>query len=177
MLTYAFQILRQTNYEEIESEDFDNIQDLLSAILSKGLAQQLKQGLYREYITLNENLSVLRGKVDITSSIKLKMQKKQLIGCEHDELSENNIFNQIIKATAILLIRQPSVSTKYKVELKKEMLFFSDVEDIDISSIKWDRLKFQRNNQRRKQRFFQSKILGCVYNAGRNRLKKYKLKK
>lgn len=61
MLTYAFQILRQTNYEEIESEDFDNIQDLLSAILSKGIAQQLKQGLYREYITLkgvftNENL-------------------------------------------------------------------------------------------------------------------------
>lgn len=147
MLTYAFQILRQTNYEEIEAEDFDNIQDLFSAVLSKGIAQQLKQGLYREYITLNENLSVLRGKVDITSSIKLKMQKKQLIGCEHDELSENNIFNQIIKATAILLIRQPSVSTKYKVELKKEMLFFSDVEDIDISSIKWDRLKFQRNNQ------------------------------
>ena len=147
MLTYAFQILRQTNYEEIEAEDFDNIQDLLSAILSKGIAQQLKQGLYREYITQNENLSVLRGKVDITSSIKLKMQKKQLIGCEHDELSENNIFNQIIKATAILLIRQPSVSTKYKVELKKEMLFFSDVEDIDISSIKWDKLKFQRNNQ------------------------------
>ena len=59
MLTYAFQILRQTNFEEIESEDFDNIQDLLSAILSKGVAQQLKQGLYREYITINENLSTL----------------------------------------------------------------------------------------------------------------------
>lgn len=147
MLTYAFQILRQTNFEEIESEEFDNIQDLLSAILSKGVAQQLKQGLYKEYITLNENLSVLRGKVDITSSIKLKMQKKQLIGCEHDELSENNIFNQIIKATVSLLIRQPSVSTKYKVELKKEMLFFSEVDDIDVGCIKWDRLKFQRNNQ------------------------------
>ena len=147
MLTYAFQILRQTNFEEIESEDFDNIQDLLSAILSKGVAQQLKQGLYREYITINENLSTLRGKVDISSSIKLKMQKKQLIGCEHDELSENNIFNQIIKATASLLIRQSAVSAKYKAELKKEMLFFSNVDDIDVSCIRWDRLKFQRNNQ------------------------------
>ena len=77
MLTYAFQVLRQTNYEEISSENFDNIGDLFAAILSKGLAQQLKQGLYREYITINEDLSTLRGKVDITSSIKLKLQKNK----------------------------------------------------------------------------------------------------
>ena len=78
MLTYAFQVLKQTNYEEISSENFDNIGDLFAAILAKGLAQQLKQGLYREYITINEDLSTLRGKVDITSSIKFKMQKKQI---------------------------------------------------------------------------------------------------
>ena len=147
MLTYAFQVLRQTNFEEISSEDFENIQDLFAAILSKGLAQQLKQGLYREYITINEDLSTLRGKVDINSSIKLKMQKKQLIGCEHDELSENNRFNQIIKTTANLLIRQPAVSAEHKADLKKEMLFFSNVDEVDVSTIRWDTLKFQRNNQ------------------------------
>ena len=133
MLTYAFQVLRQTNYEEINGESFDNIQNLFAAILSKGLAQQLKQGLYREYITINEDLSTLRGKVDITSSIKLKMQKKQMIACEHDELSENNRFNQIIKTTVNVLIRQPSVSAEYKTELKKEMLFFSEVDEIEIA--------------------------------------------
>lgn len=147
MLTYAFQVLWQTNFEELGSEEFENIQDLFAAILSKGLAQQLKQGLYQEYITLNEELSTLRGKVDINSSIKLKMHKKQLIGCEHDELSENNHFNQIIKTTANLLIRQSSVSVKYKNELKKEMLFFSNVDEIDVSTIRWDTLRFQRNNQ------------------------------
>ena len=147
MLTYAFQVLRQTNYEEINGESFDNIQNLFAAILSKGLAQQLKQGLYREYITINEDLSTLRGKVDIADSIKLKMQKKQMIACEHDELSENNRFNQIIKTTANLLISQPSVSAEYKTELKKEMLFFSEVDEIEIAAIRWDTLKYQRNNQ------------------------------
>ena len=147
MLTYAFQVLKQTNYEEISSENFDNIGDLFAAILAKGLAQQLKQGLYREYITINEDLSTLRGKVDITSSIKLKMQRKPMIACEHDELSENNRFNQIIKTTANMLIRQPSVSNEHKAELKKEMLFFSDVDEIEIGTIRWDMLKYQRNNQ------------------------------
>lgn len=147
MLTYAFQILRQTNYEEISSENFDNIQDLFASILSKGLAQQLKQGLYREYITINEDLSTLQGRVDIVSSIKLKLQKKQMLSCEHDELSVNNRFNQIIKTTANLLIRQASVSNEHKAELKKEMLFFSEVDEIDVSTIRWDTLKYQRNNQ------------------------------
>ena len=51
MLSYAFQVLKQSNYDDVESEKFDQAQDLFAAILSKGVAQQLKQGLYREYIT------------------------------------------------------------------------------------------------------------------------------
>ena len=77
MLSYAFQVLKQSNYEEIASEKFDEIQDLFAAILSKGVAQQLKQGLYREYITKNETLSVLRGKLDIQETIQEKLQRKQ----------------------------------------------------------------------------------------------------
>ena len=45
MLSYAFQILKQSNYDEVASEKFDNAQDLFAAILSKGIAQQLKQGI------------------------------------------------------------------------------------------------------------------------------------
>ena len=46
MLCYAFQVLRQSNYEEVAAEDFENAHDLFAAILAKGMAQQLKQGLY-----------------------------------------------------------------------------------------------------------------------------------
>ena len=42
MLTYAFQVLRQTNYEEIALEDFENIHDMFAAILGKGIGRQLK---------------------------------------------------------------------------------------------------------------------------------------
>lgn len=65
MLAYAFQVLRQKNYDDVAAEDFDNIQDLFAAILAKGVSQQIKQGLHREYITKNEDLSVMRGKLDM----------------------------------------------------------------------------------------------------------------
>ena len=70
MLFYAFQILKQSNYDEVASEKFEKAQDLFAAILSKGIAQQLKQGLYREYVTKNETLTIMRGKLDMPNTIR-----------------------------------------------------------------------------------------------------------
>lgn len=61
MLSYAFTTLKQSVYENIEKESFDNIHNLFAAILAKGIGLQLKQGLYREYINCVEDLTVVRG--------------------------------------------------------------------------------------------------------------------
>lgn len=147
MLTYAFQVLKQSNYDEIASEEFEYIQDMFAAILAKGIAQQLKQGLYREYISECHNLSVMRGKIHINGTINNKLQRKQKLSCEYDELSENNLFNQILKTTAIILLRQPTVRVERRIALKKVMLFFGDVDIIEPACIKWNMLHYQRNNQ------------------------------
>ena len=60
MLSYAFQVLKHSNYESVAAEELGFIQDLFAAILAKGVAKQLKQGLYREYVTQHETLSVMR---------------------------------------------------------------------------------------------------------------------
>lgn len=147
MLSYAFKILNQSNYENVKTEEFDNIHNLLAAILSKGIGQQLKQGLYREYINCNEDLSVLRGKVNISDSIKNKLSKKLVLSCEYDDLSENNLLNQILKTTVMLLLRHTQVKAIYKDDLKKKILYFSNVDVIDPAAIKWSNIQFQRNNQ------------------------------
>lgn len=61
MLSYAFQVLRHSNYAEVAAEEFNNVPDLYAAILAAGIGQQLKQGLYRVYASCSENLSVVRG--------------------------------------------------------------------------------------------------------------------
>ena len=43
MLAYAYQSLQQENYKDIATEKFDNVHNLLAAILAKGVALQLKQ--------------------------------------------------------------------------------------------------------------------------------------
>ena len=147
MLTYAFQILRQSNYEDVAAEEFEFIHDMFAAILGKGVAQQLKHGLYREYVNKQDNLSVMRGKLNINGTMRNKLQQKQILSCEFDELSENNLLNQILKTTMILLVRQKDVKPDRKAVLKKNLLFFDAVDTIDVTSIRWDMIRYQRNNQ------------------------------
>ncbi|NLC45513.1 MAG: 5-methylcytosine-specific restriction endonuclease system specificity protein McrC, partial [Clostridiales bacterium] len=147
MLTYAFQTLKQSHYDEIAVEEFENLPDLFAAILAKGIAKQLKQGLYRQYISKHDNLSVMRGKLDIHGTIHNKLQRKQMIYCEYDELSTNNTYNQILKTTAMILLNQSSVDLKHRSALKKVVLFFNDVDMIEPSSIKWNMLSFRKNNE------------------------------
>lgn len=146
MLSYAFTTLNQGGYEDIAVEEFENIHNLFAAILAKGIGRQLKQGLYRSYINKKENIAVIRGKIDMPDTIKNMLERKRIVACEYDELSENNLLNQILKSTVLLLMDHGMVDFVHKMALKKEMLFFSNVDIIDLQSIEWSRLRFERNN-------------------------------
>ena len=146
MLSYAFSALRQGEYADVATEEFENIHNLFAAILAKGIGRQLKQGLYREYLDKEENLTMVRGKIDLSGSMKNIIAKKRVLACKYDELSENNLLNQILKTTVMLLLRHKNVEPEYKDELKKEMLFFSSIDIIDPTEIIWSSIRFQRGN-------------------------------
>ena len=147
MLAYAFRVLQQKNYENIAAEEFHDVKELFAEILARGISQQLKQGLHREYITIEEDLPVMRGKLEINGTIKNLVNRKKVLSCEYDELSVDNIYNQILKTTANILVRDSSVRVESKNALKGVLLFFDEVSVIDPHSIRWDMLKYERNSK------------------------------
>ena len=147
MLSYAFQVLRQSTYDEVASEEFDNIEDLFAAILAKGIARQLKQGLYKTYITKEDKLTVLRGKLEMSGTIRNRLQRKQKLTCEFDELSVNNQYNQILKTTLHYLLKAEGVDSERKIALKKLLVFFDGIDMLEPSMIQWGRLLYERNNK------------------------------
>ena len=145
MLAYAFQVLNENGYKNIETEQFDNVGELCAAILSKGVSLQLKRGLGKEYVSETEPLSSLRGKIDIAESIKTQsMLRKQLV-CTYDDFTVNSYMNRIIKSTMELLIRS-DISKARKKELRKLLVFFGEVEPLNVYDINWQ-LQYNRNNQ------------------------------
>ena len=145
MLAYAFQFLNQDQYRGLELESFDNNADLCAALLVKGIEQQLKRFLNREYVTEKDSLSALRGKVEITDSInQMTFLSKKYI-CSFDEFSIDSKMNRILKSTCTLLIHS-EIEKQTKAKLKSLMIYFAPVREIDLHNIDWI-FHFNRNNQ------------------------------
>lgn len=145
MLAYAFQVLNEQGYKNIATEEFDNTAELCAAILARGVSMQIKRGLGKEYIPRTEALSALRGKIDISETVKTQaLQRRQMV-CSYDELSVDSYMNRIIKSTMLLLLRA-DITKARKKELRKLLVFLDDVETIDLHSVNWN-MQYNRNNQ------------------------------
>lgn len=145
MLAYAFQVLHEQGYKNVATEEFDNVAELLSAILCRGVSVQIKRGLIRQYISRKEALASPRGKLEIGKSIKTQAIRKKQLVCNYDEFSVDAYPNRIIKTTMDLLLRG-SISKARKKEIRKLMIFFDGISILDIHSINWD-IQYDRNNQ------------------------------
>ncbi|WP_394122004.1 5-methylcytosine-specific restriction endonuclease system specificity protein McrC [Planococcus donghaensis] len=146
MLSYAYRILREEGYKSVEGEEFNNIHDLFASILAQGVANQCKRGLHKDYVSQTETLKSLRGKIDLTTSLKESTLVKKSMVCHYDEFSENILHNQIIKTTMSMLVRNKRVKAEHRKELQKLLLYFQNVDMIEPNSIEWKTVSYYRNN-------------------------------
>ena len=145
MLAYAFSVLNKSEYRALAAEDFDNAAELCAAILERGVSLQLKHGLGQEYVNRTEALSSLRGKIEVTESVKSQAIWRRQLVCSYDEFSVDTTMNRVIKATVALLVRS-DISRARKKSLKKLMAFFADVRDLDLHRVDWN-MRYDRNNR------------------------------
>lgn len=145
MLAYAFSALREQGYRSVAAEDFDSAAELCAAILERGVSLQLKRGLGQAYVNRTEARSCLRGKVEVTESVKSQALLRRQMVCSFDEFSVDGAMNRIIKATLALLVRA-DITRARKKSLKKLMVFFADVGDIDLHAVDWN-MRYDRNNR------------------------------
>lgn len=145
MLAYAFQVLREQGYRDVATEEFPNTAELCAAILICGTNSQVKRGLGREYIDRTSALSTLRGKFEMTDSLKTRSVLRRQMVCSYDEFSIDTPMNRILKATIMLLLRS-NTSKERKRKLKRLLAYFGDVSDVDLATVNWQ-MRFNRNNQ------------------------------
>ncbi len=146
MLTYAFQNLESICQYNANYETFDNVQDLFSVILCKGISNLLKRGLYKEYIEEQEKTITIHGKIKLTETIQTNSLSQKKIICEYDEFSENLYFNRVLKSTCLLLLKKGNIITENKKLLKKILIQFSEIDEIDLKRIVWSKISYHRNN-------------------------------
>lgn len=146
MLCYAWNVLSIKDGIAVGLDEYDNIYNLLGRVFSHGIGKLIRSGFHKSYIQKEEELSTLRGKINVQESINwLSVQRKMLV-CNYDEYSSDDIFNQILNYTIASLIRNSSVDNAIKKDLKKQKMFFSGIEETPPTKTNKKKLIFNRNN-------------------------------
>lgn len=144
MLSYAFKDLQQQSVVSVKPEEFDNIHQIMAEIIIGGVSYQLKKGMFRNYETCQEELIGIRGKIDIADTINCGSGRRRKLVCSYDEYTENTLLNQILKSVMLLLLCS-ELREGQAVELRRLVRYFSDITEIDLYSVRWDSLVYNRN--------------------------------
>lgn len=146
MLCYAWDVLSIKDDMLVGSDDYTDAYNLLARVFSHGIGKVIRSGFHRSYIPMEEELSTLRGKINVQESInRLSMQRKQLV-CSYDEYSTDDVFNQILNYTIAALIKNPNVDLSIKRQLKKQKMFFTGIGETAPTAASRKSLVFNRNN-------------------------------
>ncbi|WP_228711721.1 McrC family protein [Arcobacter arenosus] len=123
--------LQNTNFKYLE---------LFIRFFADSLLHELKRGIYKTYITREENLKVLRGKYLIEKNFQNFYHMN--IYCEFDEFSTDNELNKFFLYAIKIFKRYSSYSNLHKCDSVFDEVYYSH---IDINRINF---KFDRLNQR-----------------------------
>lgn len=145
MLSYAYQSLKFEDYMCIDSEDFEHLSELYAEILILSTNKLLQQGLYKTYTEQSEDGYVVRGKIDITNSLKMNNVNNNKLAMTYDHLTEDNLYNQIIKTTLLSLVYSQKIKPGQTRSIKNILLYLSNVTPIEITHNSFNQL--MHNNQ------------------------------
>lgn len=144
MLAYAFRSIRNESTDRVAAERFDHIHDLLAEILVRGVGTQVKRGIHRDYVAVQDELSTVRGRIDVTRTIATSSTTRGRLVCEFDEYEHDTLHNRVLKTVMVILIRHSYVSSDRKDALRRLLRHFDSVTLIAPRSIRWNELKYHR---------------------------------
>lgn len=146
LFCYAWEHFKEADVLEVGAEDSPNLQSLLAKVLISGVQLLMRRGLDRRYSSQAEDLAGIRGRVDLTGTIRLQMRRSKRVSCEFDELTYDTLENQILRAALTILTRVEGVDVQLKKTLLSVIRQMPQITDIALTRHHFSRIQVHRNN-------------------------------
>ena len=146
LLCYAWNKLEEGELVDVSAEDESDLLNLLSRVLVNGTKMLLKRGINKQYLTENEVYQGIKGKVNITDSLRKNLFSKGFSICEFDEISADILPNQILKTTLQNLIKTTKLSPVLKQEIRTIIYRLHEVSEIILTDGVFHQVQINRNN-------------------------------
>lgn len=156
LLCYAWNTLDEAERINIQVEQFKNLPDLFAKVLINGLRVLFKRGLEQNYQELEQVVEGIKGKLNLSASLKSNQFWQRRSVCQFDEYSADVPSNQILAATVQQLLYTQALNTGLKAELQQLQRMFPPLQKISLNP-----QIFQRVQLRRDQRLYHFLLHVC----------------
>jgi len=147
LLCYAWDTLEEKEKVKVSVDDSPEILDLFTKVLINGTRILLKRGIEKDYITETKDIAGVKGKLELSHTLKSGVYFRQRTVCTHDEFSANILSNQILLSTIYRILKTREVDIGLKRQIKSLVWLFSGIEPIDLSHRVFNSVKLHRNNR------------------------------
>lgn len=147
LLCYAWNKLEEKDRVDISVDEKMEILDLFAKVLINATKLLLKRGLDKNYIDFTEEIAGVKGKLNLSQTIKSNLLFKQRTNCTFDHFSANILANRILVTTINQLIRTKGLDKTLKEQLVSLSRTLSHISLIVIKDSIFKEVKIHRNNR------------------------------
>lgn len=125
----------------------DSLLEVFIALFADRLLSEVRRGLPRLYSARQDDLSALRGRLDVVRQFTRNAVRPDRLACRFDELDADTPLMRVMKACVVLLsglARQDETRRKL-VELR---FMLTGVADVRPRQLPWDKVRIDRSSRR-----------------------------
>ena len=147
LLCYAWDHVREGETVDLGSEEFGGMVDLFAKVLNEGVARLISRGLDRDYLTVQEDIRGLKGKLDLATTVKRNLLLNGKTRCSFDELSYDVPQNRILKATLRQLTMVTGLDPVHRQRAGRLYRKMDAVSDVVLRPRMFRTVRIHRNNR------------------------------
>jgi 5-methylcytosine-specific restriction enzyme subunit McrC len=118
----------------VSIDDKTELLYLLAKVLINATKMLLKRGIDKNYVDLTEEFAGVKGKVQISQTLKSNLLFKQRTICTYDNFSSNIISNRILVSTIYRLTRTKGLDKQLQSELASLQRMLSDIAQKEVTN-------------------------------------------
>jgi 5-methylcytosine-specific restriction enzyme subunit McrC len=147
LLCYAWNKLEEKDRVNVSIDDTTELLDLFAKVLINATKILLKRGIEKNYVNHTGELLGIKGKLQITRTLKSNLLFKQRTICTYDDFSADTLFNRILVSTIYKLIRTAGLDKELKGDLIFLQRMIHGVTQIEITNSLFNEIRVNRNNR------------------------------
>lgn len=147
MISEAWQLELHVQGPTASGRTHDTILETMIRLFCDRLWAAVRQGIVRRYQAQEDNLSVLRGRIDIARQIRHNLARPDRLHCRFDEFTADHALNRALKA-ALRVLRRVARGESTSRAVSELLACFADVADVEPASIDWHGASVDRLSRR-----------------------------